>query len=445
MSSIQPIPKVLLISSEDSSPLLNVLEEAGFKVEFYSDIAKAENDLKSLRPDLLLVNSDMTGDHGLNFCQYVRSCQISPRPIIVFLVNEYSPDERIEVLRSGADDAISFPVPGKEIAFRVMAHLRRRHETHVNSLTGLPDARIANNVIENVLQTVDDWALLSIDLDNLRVYNETYGEVRGDQMIQALAAVSKSVLTQDDFLAHRDSDDFILITRSGRAEATAEEICRRFDYIAPRFYTKEDAKRNYVIGVGARGIKRRVPLVSISIGVTAKGRRNFVSSIEILEAARYMRYLAKGKNGSDWVSDRLRIPSSGASHDDKRIKILVVEPDASLALLLKDTLEMEGYHIEVAHSTQEAWNLINSWRPELILLEVDVGKDELNGWELTQKLKQVPELAGIWIIMATKNPDHDKALDCGADLYLPKPFELQVLFSEVKYLLRARIRSKVLL
>ena len=106
---------------------------------------------------------------------------------------------------------------------------------------------------------------------------------------------------------------------------------------------------------------------------------------------------------------------------------------------------MEGYFVDVAHRTHEAWNMMNSWKPELILLEVDVNSEGFNGWELTRKIKQVPDLAGTWIIMTTKNPDHNTALESGADLYLPKPYELQVLFSEVRYLLRTRIKSGVLL
>src|SRR3989338_7480239 len=390
MSNIQPTPKVLLVISDEHRHISISLEQAGFKVEVVDSISKAEARLKTLRPDLLLIHSDMTGDHGFNFCQLVKSSEIAHRPIIVFLVDENKPDERIEVLRSGADDAVSYPLSGKEIAFRIMAHVRRRQETHINLLTGLPDAIIVNNVLEHTLKEVDDWAVLSIDLDNLRVYNETYGESRGDQMIRALAAVLKSVLTQDDFLAHRHSDDFILVTRSDRAEATAEEICRRFDFIGPRFYTKEDAQRSYVIGIGSKGIRRRVPLVSISIGVTAKGRRNFSSALELLQVARDMRYLAKSKKGSDWVSDRLRLTADEPSVKEKRIKVLVIEPDASMSLLLKDTLEMEGYFVDVAHSTHEAWNMLNGWKPELILLEVDVSSEGFNGWELTRKIKQVP-------------------------------------------------------
>jgi len=445
MSSFQAISRILLVSNDEDKTIPKALEQAGFKVEIINSVIEAEDNLSQIKPDLVLLYSDLTGDHGFNFCQHVKSVEINPRPIIVFLVNEANPDERIEVLRAGADDVISYPVSGKEIAFRVMAHIRRRQETHVNLLTGLPDGVIANNVLEHCLLEASDWAVLSIDLDNLRVYNETYGETRGDQMIKALAAVLKSVLTEDDFLAHRSSDDFTLVTSSDNAEALGEEICRRFDFIAPRFYTQLDASRGYVIGVGPKGVRRRVPLVSISLGVTAKGRRNFTSAVEIVQVARDMRYLAKSKTGSDWVSDRLRLATSESGHKDNRIKILVVEPDASMSLLLRDTLEMEGYVVDVAHSANEAWSMISNWRPELILLEADVDSTGFDGWELTKKVKQTAELAGIWLVMTTKNSDHNKALECGADLYLPKPFELQFLFSEIRYLLRARIKSGVLL
>lgn len=445
MVSNQLKPKILLITQDGDKIVFSSLEQAGFKVDEVNDVSTAENNLKLLKPDLILLYSNMTSDHGLNFCQIVKSTEINPRPIIVFLVDENNSDERIEVLRAGADDVISYPISAKEIAFRVMAHIRRRQETHVNLLTGLSDAVVVNNVLENCLLNSDDWAVLSIDLDNLRVYNESYGENRGDQMIKALAAVLKSVVSSNDFLGHRDSDDFLFVTKRDQAETIAEEICRRFDFIAPRFYTREDASRGYVIGVGPKGIRRRIPLVSISIGVTAKGRRNFSSAVEIIQVSRDMRYLAKSKSGSDWVSDRLRLSTSESSHLEKRIKILVVEPDASMSLLLRDTLEMEGYSIEIAHTTNEAWGLVNSSRPELILLETDLFSDELNGFELTKKIKQNPDLAGIWLIMTTKNSDHLMALESGADLYLPKPYELQVLFSEIRYLLRTRIRSNILL
>lgn len=444
MVSILPKPVILCVSSSSDNLIIQELKKADFQVEQVESILEAEEKVVQIRPALILVDSNVTGDHGLSFCDFIKHANLNPRPIIVFLVDENKPDERIEVLRAGADDAISYPVSGKEIAFRVLAHIRRFNETHVSQLTGLPNNIVAANVLEHCIKNVNNWALLSIDLDNMRIYNETYGEKRGDHLIRALAAVLKSVLSEDDFISHTDSDDFIIITKSEHSEAIAEEICRRFDFIAPRFYTKEDAERGYVIGLGQKGTRRRIQLVSISIGITAKERRGFKSPLEVLQISRDMRYLAKSKSGSDWVSDRLRLSSSNVVLEN-RVKILIVEPDASMSLLLRDTLEMEGYAVDVAHSTKEAWQLICEWRPDLILMETDIPEEDFDGWELTRKIKKEPTLSGIWLVVTTKDPDHSKALSEGADLYLPKPYELNVLFTEIKYLLRARFRSKILL
>lgn len=443
MTTIKPISKVLFVSDEKDSKVAETLKNYKFQV-FESNVDEVSEVLAQKKPDLILVNVDIKKEDGMKICNLVKEVKINPRPVTAFLIHEDKPDDRIEVLRSGADDAISFPIPEKEIAVRVLAHLRRREETHVNIISGLPDSIIASNVLQNCINEVEDWAVLSIDLDNLRIYNDAYGHSRGDQLIKALAAVLRSVLSDDEFLAHRHSDDFTLITKSNRAELLAEEICRRFDLIAPKFYSKEDAERGYVIAVGPSGVRRRVQLVSISIGITGANRRKFTNELEVIQVVRDMRYLAKGKNGSDWVSDRPRLSSREVPNLDKRVRILVVEPDASMSLLLRDTLEMEGYAVEITHEPKEAWEYIKEWRPELILMETEFS-DEFDGWALSTKIKQEPELAGIWLVMTTKNPDPSKALDAGADLYFPKPYDLHNLFPEIRYLLRTRIRSKIVL
>ena len=50
------------------------------------------------------------------------------------------------------------------------------------------------------------------------------------------------------------------------------------------------------------------------------------------------------------------------------------------------------------------------------------------------------ELSNIWVVMVTSHPDQSLALESGADLYLPKPFDMPSLLSEVNLLLRSRHR-----
>ena len=105
-NSIKPPSKVVLVSSENDKAIVMAMEQAGFKVEIFNDVSKAEKNLKLIKPNLILVYSNLTNDHGLHFCQLVRDSEINPRPIIVFLVHEENPDERIEVLRVGKRDSV---------------------------------------------------------------------------------------------------------------------------------------------------------------------------------------------------------------------------------------------------------------------------------------------------------------------------------------------------
>ncbi|MBK9203416.1 MAG: hypothetical protein IPL73_13495 [Candidatus Obscuribacter sp.] len=59
-----------------------------------------------------------------------------------------------------------------------------------------------------------------------------------------------------------------------------------------------------MISAGRGGVRRRVPLISIAIGIVASTSRKFQSYVDVLTTARDYRYLAKQKTGSFWVSDR---------------------------------------------------------------------------------------------------------------------------------------------
>ena len=77
MNSIQPTSKILFVSAEENSAISTALESVGFKVELVNDIESAESALKKIKPDLILLFTDMTGDHGLNFCSQARAAQIN--------------------------------------------------------------------------------------------------------------------------------------------------------------------------------------------------------------------------------------------------------------------------------------------------------------------------------------------------------------------------------
>jgi DNA-binding response OmpR family regulator len=449
-----PTPVILIINQpRQAAEFASVLEQTGSKVHAVTSFEEANELLSFLHPDIIILPNELGGANagdGRLYCQQIRATLAPPRPVLVLLHPSTDVTERINAFRYGADDVLGDPIDKNELAIRVLAHLRRRQEEFSSQLTQLPGPNLIRRMLDQSLISDKHWAAMSVDLNKIRVYNETYGDLAGDQLIKALAAILVDCADDNEFVGHIEADDFLMVTRPELAERKAELICQQFDSISSRFYPKGDIARGYLISTGRGGIRRRVPLISIAIGIVNSTVRKFQSYVDVLTTARDYRYMAKQQQGSFWVSDRsdseharpqIEKPSGGAivTAIERTTRILVVEPDGAMACLLQETLALEGYYVQVTSSADDAFELARyEPRPDLILLESNLTGRKMDGWKLCRALKSDEELSRIWIVMATSHPDQSLALEAGADLYLPKPFDMPSLLNEVSLLLRSR-------
>jgi DNA-binding response OmpR family regulator len=461
-----PTPVILIINqARQAAEFSSVLEKTGSKVHAVTSFEEANELLSFLHPDIIILPNQLDGvssGDGRLYCQQIRATLAPPRPVLVLLHPSTDVTERINAFRYGADDVLGDPIDKNELAIRVLAHLRRRQEEFSNPLTQLPGPNLIRRMLEQCLYSDKAWSVMSLDLNKIRVYNETYGDLAGDQLIKALAAILLDCADETEFVGHLEADDFIMVTRPEVAERKAELICQQFDNVSSRFYPKGDIARGYLISTGRGGIRRRVPLISIAIGIVSNTVKKFQSYIDVLTTARDHRNVAKQRQGSFWVSDsnieeeELQAASSGQLQNlnqngtlqnnsapaalIKHIsRILVVEPDGAMACLLQETLALEGYVVQVTSSADDALELARFEPPDLILLESNLIDRKMDGWNLCRALKADDVLSKIWIVMATSHPDQSLALEAGADLYLPKPFDIPNLLSEVSLLLRSRV------
>ena len=118
--------------------------------------------------------------------------------------------------------------------------------------------------------------------------------------------------------------------------------------------------------------------------------------------------------------------------------ILVVDDSPDNVLLVQSILEEEGYHIEVAEEGESAIAQVNANPPQLILL--DVMMPGMDGFEVTERIRQQEELPFIPILLITAydQPSVAKGLDSGADDFIRKPVELEELLARVRSLLRLK-------
>jgi two-component system, OmpR family, alkaline phosphatase synthesis response regulator PhoP len=119
-------------------------------------------------------------------------------------------------------------------------------------------------------------------------------------------------------------------------------------------------------------------------------------------------------------------------------KILIVDDEAHIRMLLSQTLEeFEDHDVEIltAENGQKGLELIISETPELVLL--DVMMPLKNGFEVCHDAKTIHKSKSFIMILTAKGQEFDKnkGLESGADMYLTKPFDPDVILEKAKEVL----------
>jgi two-component system, cell cycle response regulator DivK len=118
--------------------------------------------------------------------------------------------------------------------------------------------------------------------------------------------------------------------------------------------------------------------------------------------------------------------------------ILIVDDNAANLKLARVLLSAEGYSVRTAEHAEEALELLESFSPRLILMDIQL--PGIDGLELTRRLKADPARRDMVIVALTAyamKGDEEKALAAGCDAYLTKPVDADRLASTIAELLAA--------
>lgn len=120
----------------------------------------------------------------------------------------------------------------------------------------------------------------------------------------------------------------------------------------------------------------------------------------------------------------------------EKTKILIVDDDSNIAELISLYLLKEGYATEIASDGDEALELFNSYKPELVLL--DLMLPGIDGYEVCKRIRNLSQVPVI--MLSAKGEVFDKVLglELGADDYMVKPFDSKEMVARVKAVLRRK-------
>ena len=265
-------------------------------------------------PDILVIDEDIfdTEKQSIKICKEIRKDENNSITPIIMVSSNKETSHIIEMLKNEVELVLSKPVNDDVLYYSVKNIMKLLNSNRmVSPLTGLPgNIQIQSEMAER-LNNGENFAMLYIDLDNFKAYNDTYGFSSGDEIIKFTAKVIEKYVfkeNENNFVGHIGGDDFVAIVDDKNYESICQDIITDFDENVKKFFKKEDIEKGYLEVENRKGIIEEFPITSVSIGAVEVNKEKFKNTIEIGEAGAEVKHLAKTIYGSTYVIDRRKKP-----------------------------------------------------------------------------------------------------------------------------------------
>jgi diguanylate cyclase (GGDEF)-like protein len=304
--------KILVV--EDDPTIRMMVERAFAKVAQVKVAVNGEEGLRAIlesEPDFVISDLSLPVMDGLSMLKRARRTFAGAVTPILILTASDEGQVLLDCFRQGADDFMHKPFSIAELRVRVSSiYLRQMVARDMNPLTRLPGNLVIKREIERRLAERSAFAVLYIDIDNFKPFNDAHGFDAGDLGIQGLAEILRAAGAAsgwaESFVGHIGGDDFVLLTAPDHVEAAAMRVHEAFSERVRRFYSDEEIRTGRTKVTNRRGEIEEVPLLSLSIGAVLPQRSGVDDYRKITEVAAEVKKLAKKIPGNSLFIDRRR-------------------------------------------------------------------------------------------------------------------------------------------
>lgn len=400
-------PDRALIVDDDPAVLeiLSVLLRSdGFEIDTCADGDEAVKRALEWAPDVVVLDVMMPLSDGVSVCRRLRHEFATRSVCIVMLTARASAEDQLVGLRAGADDYVTKPFDPEELVGRVRAAIDRcRDRTALSPLTGLAGNTAIHQAIKDALAWEEPFALLHVDIDDFKAFNDHYNVIRGDRAIKLLADCLveslKAVGSPRGFLGHVGGDDFAVIVEADLGVAVAHRTIALWDERVAGLYDEFDLQRGFVRVRDRQKRTSKYPIMTISIGIATNSRRKFETHLQAADIASELKKVARRRMGSSYEIDRRKgkiLERSVPAHDPRSVILVDDEPDARELLRLH--CEYLGFEVVAeAGNGMEAVDLAAQHLPAFVIM--DQSMPRMDGADAARQIREVVE--GVIIVAFT--------------------------------------------
>ena len=291
--------------TEELKNIFNNEKDYIFKNIISSNIEETIKDI----PDLIIINEDSLNINIFDACEYIRNYNDNQITPIMIISSNFDRNHRLEILKNNVEYFIKAPIDGEYIYYTIKNIIRLMTSNRkLSPLTGLPGNLQIQVELKKKLLKKEGFAILYFDLDHFKEYNDTYGFLKGDEVIKFTAKTILKAMhnykLKDSFVGHIGGDDFVGIISNIDYEKICQDIIIKFDQNIKTYFNEEDIERGYLEVANRKGIIEQFPLTSLSIGVVTVEPGEYNNPLEIGEIGAQLKHLAKTQPGSAYAINR---------------------------------------------------------------------------------------------------------------------------------------------
>ena len=267
--------------------------------------AKALHMVKKRLPDLILLDIIMPEMDGYEVCRRLKADNATRDIPVIFISSLSEAIDEARAFNLGAVDYITKPFQPIVVKARVRTHLNLKQKSDMlaemvclDGLTNIYNRRRFDKTLlqewKRMARNKKNLAMIMIDIDHFKLYNDHYGHIEGDECLKKVACVLQDALNRPgDFLARYGGEEFVVLL----PETNMKGAC----HIAENM-------RQAILGLKiAHAQSASAPYVSISLGVAVyqpSSTKDSSSPVVLIAAADSMLYEAKNRGRNQVCGER---------------------------------------------------------------------------------------------------------------------------------------------
>jgi diguanylate cyclase (GGDEF)-like protein len=222
--SIEALPAILIVDDDTTNIaiLAHVLENE-FDVVFATDGVQALELALTVQPALVLLDVMMPGMDGYEVLSRLKSEPLTTEIPVIFLTGLDASEAETRGLELGASDYVTKPFNAAVVRARVRNQIelratrdQLRRLAAIDGLIGIPNRRTFDETLEReyrrLSRTNGRLALIMVDVDEFKSYNDRYGHLAGDDCLRAVArAIASTTQRSNDLIARFGGEEFTVL------------------------------------------------------------------------------------------------------------------------------------------------------------------------------------------------------------------------------------------